>query len=70
MLALMQKQQLTIFIQTAKTFAGFKPAEPYFVARSHLDLPDDVETCAAALLPQLARWRQEQNSRLGDKSIT
>jgi hypothetical protein len=52
----------------AKTYAGFKPDQPYFVARTHVELEEEIEYYANLLLPELARWRRERKSRFGDKS--
>lgn len=38
------------------------------MARTHVELEEDVEYYANLLLPELARWRRERKSRFGDKS--
>jgi hypothetical protein len=49
--------------------AGFRKAVPYLVPRALLDLPNSVEWYCEKLLPDLATWRLQAQSRGGDKSL-
>ena len=55
-------------LQTAKTLAGFKSDEPYFVSRTLLELDEDIGYYIDLLLPDYRRWQQERESQFGDKS--
>jgi hypothetical protein len=48
--------------------AGFKPDEPYYVARTLLELDENIDYYIDLLLPEYRRWKQEVASEFGDKS--
>jgi hypothetical protein len=55
--------------EVCKVMAGFTKEEPYFVPRTHLELPKTAEEYLSLLLPQLAGWRREAaTTGKGDKS--
>jgi hypothetical protein len=54
--------------EVCKVMAGFSKEEPYFVPRTHLQLPKTAEEYLTLLLPELATWRTQAASAGGDKS--
>ena len=48
--------------------AGFKIKDEYFVPRSHLELPYDINWYMVRFLPRIQIWRHQAASRDGDKS--
>ena len=48
--------------------AGFKLDEPYFVPRTKIGLPHNIEICINKVLPTYKQWKQQQQSPTGDKS--
>lgn len=57
-----------IFLQTCKVMSGFRKDEPYFVPRTKVPLPHTIDWYCVRLLPKLNVWRQQAQSREGDKS--
>ena len=48
--------------------AGFRKSQPWFLARSKLQLAYAISEYEKRLLPFLKQWRRQAKSRFGDKS--